>query len=79
MFFAANPISGIRAESMRSYAVRLEHMEDVGVDPIIVTLSRLFVYITVLLEINWPRLKSLTRCVPRLAYGLLRISGLVGV
>ena len=40
LFSATNPISGIRADLCVVLLVRLEHMLNVGIDSIIVTLSR---------------------------------------
>ena len=45
VFSAANPNSGIRARSMLSITVRIEHIGDVGIDCMIVTLPRVLVHI----------------------------------
>ena len=64
---------------MLSITVRLEHIGDVGVDSMIVTLSRALVYIAVLFDEaapDRPYAYAYARLVPRLTYGLYRIKWL---
>ena len=66
---------------MRSITVRLEHMVDVGVDSMFVTLSCAFVHIAVLFDEaapDRPYAYAYARLVPRLTYGLYRIKWLWG-
>ena len=67
---------------MRSITVRLEHIADVGVDSMFVTLSRALVHIAVLFDEaapDRPYAYAYARLVPRLTYGLYRIKWLWGV
>ena len=50
LFSATNPFSGIRADLCVDIAVRLEHMLNVGVDVLIVTLRRVLIHIAALLD-----------------------------
>ena len=66
---------------MLSITVRLEHIGDVGVDSMIVTLSRALVHIAILFDEAAPNpyAYAYARLVPRLTYGLYRIKWLWGV
>jgi hypothetical protein len=67
---------------MLSITMRLEHIGDVGVDSMIVTLSRALVHIAVLFDEaapDRPYAYAYARLVPRLTYGLYRIKWLWGV
>ena len=67
---------------MLSITVWLEHIGDVGVDSMIVTLSRALVHIAVLFDEADPDLPyayTYARLVPCLTYGLYRIKWLWGV
>lgn len=50
LFSATNPFSGIKAILCVDIAVRLEHMLNVGVDVLIVTLPRVLIHIAALLD-----------------------------
>ena len=70
------------ARSMLSTTVRIEHIGDVGVDSMIVTLSRALVHIAVLFDEaapDRPYAYAYARLVPRLTYGLHRIKWHWGV
>jgi len=67
---------------MLHITVRIEHIGDVGVDSMIVTLSRALVHIAVLFDEaapDRPYAYAYARLVPRLTYGLYRIKWLWGV
>ena len=67
---------------MLSITVRLEHIGDVGIDSMIVTLSRALVHIAVLFDEAAPDRTyayAYPRLVPRLTYGLYHINGSGGV
>ena len=64
---------------MLSIIVQLEHIGDVGVDSMVVTISRALVHITVLFDEAAPERPyayAYARLVPRLTYGLYRIKWL---
>ena len=64
---------------MRSITVRLEHILDVGVDSMIVTLSCALVYIAALFDEaapDRPYAYAYARLVPRLTYDLYHIKWL---
>ena len=66
---------------MLRIAVRLEHIEDVGVDSTIVTLSRVLVISEALFDEaapDRPYAYAYARLVPHLTYGLYRIKWLWG-
>ena len=54
MFSATNPISGIRADLCVVLLVRLEHMLNVGIDSVIVTLSRALANVVGIELMKWP-------------------------
>ena len=67
---------------MRSITVWLEHIVDVGVDSMFVTLSRALVHIAILFDEaapDRPYAYAYARLVPRLTYGLYHIKWLWGV
>ena len=54
MFSATNPISGIRADLCVVLLVQLKHMVDVGIDSVIVSLSRAFANVVGIELMKWP-------------------------
>ena len=54
MFSSTNPVSGIRADLCVVLLVRLKHMVDVGIDSVIVTLSRALANVVGIELIKWP-------------------------
>ena len=66
---------------MLRFAVRIEHIGDVGIDSTIVTLSRVLVISVALFDEaapDRPYAYAYARLVPRLTYGLYRIKWLWG-
>jgi hypothetical protein len=76
---SVNPNNGIRADLCIVVLVWLEHIEDVGIDFLIVTLLFASVHICGIVGLqaarDRPYAYSYARLVPQLTYDLYRISG----